>query len=394
MQTQAIQLVHRYAHPDNDKRSLIFLSILSVALLAISGLILYLHAHPATSTPAQANPYKDIQFLVAIIGLPIVALLLIPMQQVLKRQSVAIDSMGIRFDSGGGWLGWLFGASWSLRWNEIEHVTWRFNSQQPRATRLALKARQDTRILVPWLWLDPNQPIPKGPLSIRATTLEKLQPILERTPIAEAIIAHRPDLGLATIEGKTLKNTGLTGVTIVTGLIAATMTFGVLYFIVEDYFTLSAFYVNGPPWVLLIGAAIAGGAIILPILRRTEPKRSDSPIYALLFAVAIGFIAYPLSIRINMWTASQSAISSPYQLGGDYIWHPMVDNRVNHKRPNLPIYLKSSRWWRQFSPGDTHHFTVQRGGLGDWLIDMKALHQEQQNFYHCNGVLDCMGGGH
>lgn len=392
MQTQAIQLVHRYAHPDNDKRSLIFLSILSVALLAISGLILYLHAHPATSTPAQANPFKDIQFLVAIIGLPIVALLLIPIQQVLKRQSVAIDSMGIRFNNGGGWLGGLFGASWSLRWNEIERLTWRFNSQQLRATRLALRAGKDTRLLVPWLWLDPNQPAPQTPHSIWLPTRAKFLPILEHTPIAEAILAQRPDLGLATAnaDGKITQGFDLNGVTPVTGLIAATMTFGVAYFIVENYFTLSAFYVNGPPWAVLIGAAIAAGAIILPILRRTEPKRSDSPIYALLFALAIGFIAYPLSIRINLWTAPQPAISSPYQLGGDYLWHPIH----NPNLPDLDIYLKSSRWWRQFGPGDTHHFTLQRGGLGNWLIDMKAVYQEQQNFYHCNGILDCMGGGH
>ena len=202
--------------------------------------------------------------------------------------------------------------------------------------------------------------------------------------------AHRPDLGLATADGKVTKGFDLNGVTPVTGLIAATMAIGVLYFIVENYFTLSAFYVNGPPWVLLIGAAIAGGAIILMVLRHVEPKRSDSHVYALLFALAIGFIAYPLSIRINMWTAPQPAISSPYQLGGDYLWYP----KDNKELPALPLYLRSSRWWRQFGPGDTHHFTVQRGGLGDWLIDMKAVYQEQQNFYHCNGVLDCMGGGH
>jgi hypothetical protein len=387
MQTQSLRLGHRSTHP----KSLVSLAALSVAFLAIAGLSFYLHTHPSASSHPQTTPLRDIQFLVAIIGLPIVALLLIPMQRALKRQSVRIDDLGIQFDNGGGWLGFIFGRSWSLRWGEIEHAAWQLNPQKLRATRLALRAGKDTRILVPWLWLDPNQPAPQTPHSIWRPTRAKFLPILEHMPIAEAISARRPDLDLtAAANGKITQGFDLNGVTPVTSLIAATMTFGVAYFIVENYFTLSAFYVNGPPWVELVGAAAASGAIILAILRRTEPKRSDSPIYALLFAIAIGFIAYPLSIRINMWTAPQPAISSPYQLGGDYLWHPTH----NPKLPVLDIYLKSSQWWRQFGPGDTHHFTVQHGGLGDWLIDMKALHQEQQNFYHCDGVLDCTGGSH
>lgn len=82
------------------------------------------------------------------------------------------------------------------------------------------------------------------------------------------------------------------------------------------------------------------GAVIYPLLRYVELKRTDSVVYALLFAVAIGFIAYPLSIRVNIWTASQPEVSSAYQLGGDYIWHPKDDKTL----PALPIYLKSSRW--------------------------------------------------
>ncbi|WP_322629931.1 hypothetical protein [Halothiobacillus sp.] len=390
MQTRPISLVHRYAHPERFTRSLIVAIVLSFAFLAISALIFYLQTHPATTT--DTDGWDKFQYLAALIGGLLLGLLLVPAVLTLRRQTVRIDDLGIQFDNGGGWLGFIFGRSWSLRWGEIEHAAWQFTPQQLRATRLALRAEKDTRLLVPWVWLDPNQPASQTPHSIWRPTRAKFLPILEHMPIAEAISARRPDLGLATAnaEGKITKGFDLNGVTPVTGLIAATMAFGVLYFIVENYFALSAFYVNGPPWVVLIGAAIASGAIILAILRRTEPKRSDSPIYALLFAIAIGFIAYPLSIRINMWTAPQPAISSPYQLGGDYLWHPTH----NPKLPVLDIYLKSSQWWRQFGPGDTHHFTVQHGGLGDWLIDMKALHQEQQNFYHCDGVLDCTGGSH
>lgn len=395
MQTLPIRLIHRYAHPDNYKRSLVFLSLLSSALLAAAVLIFYLHAHPAASARPRTSVFLDVQYFITIVGLPIGALTLILALHALKGQSVTVDGTGIRFDNGGGWLGALFGKSWAFRWPEIEHVAWQFNQQQPRATRVVLRIGNNTRMVLPWLWLDPNRPPPQLPHSFWLPSRAKFLPILAHTPVVAAIVAHRPDLGLDTAdtEGMTGERTGLTGVTPVTGLIAATMASGVLYFIIENYFTLSDFYVNGPPWVWLIGAAIGGGALILAVLRQAEPQRKDSAVYALLFAVAIGFIAYPLSIRINLWTAPQPAISSPYQLGGDYLWHPVIDNKESRTLPTLPIYLRSSRWWRQFGPGDTHRFTVQRGGLGNWLIDMKAVYQEQQDFYHCRGALDCLKGG-
>lgn len=69
-------------------------------------------------------------------------------------------------------------------------------------------------------------PIPIVPISFWGTTRAKLLPVLEQTPIAQGIIAHRPDpgLGTATTDGQTTAHSlGQAGVTPVTGLIAATM---------------------------------------------------------------------------------------------------------------------------------------------------------------------------
>ncbi|ANJ67690.1 hypothetical protein A9404_10155 [Halothiobacillus diazotrophicus] len=391
MSSPASRLVHRFAHPNAFWTNLLWTALLSVGLFLAAALIFYLHAHPVGRTDHADDTYRTIQFYIAIVGVPLVALLLVPGLMTLKRQSVVIDDIGIRFDNG-GWLGGMFGTSWALRWPEIDHADWQFNSRQPRASRLALKAGRDTRTLAPWMWTAPNRPIPTTPGSFGGTTRAKFLPILEQTPIVQGIVAHRPDLGLGG-DGEVQRQvhrSGLIGATPLTGLIAATMVFGVGYFILEIYFTLSDFYVNGPPWGLLAGVAVAAGALMLPVLKRAEPERRDSPVYAFLFALAIGFIAYPFSIRLNQWTAPNPPVSVPYQLGGDYLWHPKNDTTL----PALSIYLRTSRWWRQFGPGDTYHFTVQRGGLGDWLIDMHPVYEAQQNFYHCHGALECMRGGH
>lgn len=387
-------LVQRYVHPAAFQRTIISVILAELVMLAVTAAMFFKQMHLATTgAGSHSGVLDDIRIYGSLFGVPALVLLLIPMMFLMKHQVIHVDELGLRFDNGGGMLAGLLARPWSLRWREIESVNWRFNRQQPHLSQLILQTAQGQRVLVPWMWPDTAQPLPKRPFSVSMKSMDdKLLSQLNRMPLVQAIEAARPDLGLQTADptAKPAKGAGLTGVTPVTGLIAATMGFGVLYFITEVYFTLSEFYVVGPPWLGLVGVAAASALLIYILLGAVEPQRKDSAVYALLFAVAVGFIAYPLSIRISIWTAPAAEISSQYELGKDYVWHPKADTSL----PPLHLYLQSSRWWRRFKPGDTHTFEVRRGGLGRWLVDMRRIYSEQKAYYRCNGVLDCMRGGH
>lgn len=56
----------------------------------------------------------------------------------------------------------------------------------------------------------------------------------------------------------------------------------------------------------------------------------------------------------------------------------------------LRLYRKSSDWWRQYEPGDTHTFELRRGGLAIWQVNMSRIYDDQQRYYDCDGVLGCI----
>lgn len=391
-------LVQRYVHPDAFRRTVIAVILAEVAMLAMTGVSFYKQLHlAATGLGNHASLLDDIRIYGTSFVAPALVLLIIPMLFVMKRQVIRVDERGLRFENHVGVFAAILAKPWSIRWSEIRAVDWRFNRQQPHLSQLVLHTAQERRVLAPWMWPDAAQPLPKRPFNVNVKAMsDRILSQLSDMPLVQAIETARPDLGLGAADpaakpGQSLgQGLGLTGVTPLTGLIAATMGFGVIYFIVEVYFTLSEFYVSGPPWAALVAVAVIASLLIYVLLGAVEPKRNDSAIYALLFALAVGFIAYPLSIRISVWTAPGAEIAGQYELGKDYVWHPKGDTSL----PPLHLYLQGSRWWRQFKPGDTHTFDVRRGGLGRWLVDMGRVYREQKAFYRCHGPIDCMGGGH
>jgi hypothetical protein len=58
--------------------------------------------------------------------------------------------------------------------------------------------------------------------------------------------------------------------------------------------------------------------------------------------------------------------------------------------PELRVYLRGSRWWQQYQPGDTYTFELRQGGLKIWQINMSKIYASQKKFYQCSGVASCM----
>ncbi len=177
----------------------------------------------------------------------------------------------------------------------------------------------------------------------------------------------------------------LQGQTPTTIVVAIVFFFFVLYFIIETYFTATEYYAETAPFLVFIIGGLLVAGIVFVVLRKIEPERKDTFAYALLAGLGMGLALYSFIPRINILTDENGVNSYSYILGTDYIWRAKEP-----KSPELDLYLKSSRWWKQYEPGDTYTFNLRKGGLGIWQVNMAKIYDDQKEFYDCNGVLTCM----
>jgi hypothetical protein len=239
--------------------------------------------------------------------------------------------------------------------------------------------------LLPIQWVKHTEPLTKLPI-LGLRQKQKMKQILLESVLVKTIDRIKPgllksDLGKAK-SAKALDSAEITPITVA---ITVSFVLTVFYFITEQYFTLSEYYVDGFPVVLIIAMSLGALIFCYVLIKKLEPKRKDSHVYALLFAIGIGFFLYPFLIRMNIWSDTQGITSYTYELGSDYVWRS-----ENPKLPELEIYLQQSRWWQQFKPGDFYEFDLRYGGLGNWLVNMDKIYTEQQVFYDCHGALECM----
>lgn len=170
-----------------------------------------------------------------------------------------------------------------------------------------------------------------------------------------------------------------------TSVIFVAFIFLVFYFITEIYFLASEYYAATPPYGLMSLIAVLGVGAAYLILKRLEPERRDGWMYALFLGFGIGLASYALLPRINIALDSGGIKSHTYVLSDSYLWEPGEEDF-----PKLDLYLKKSKWWGKFKPGDTYEFNLRRGGLDIWLVDMSPIYEAQQKYYKCGGALECM----
>jgi len=184
---------------------------------------------------------------------------------------------------------------------------------------------------------------------------------------------------------KSNESGNLEGQTPVTIVVANVFFMLVLYFIIENFFTATEYYAESAPYLaLIIGWAFVAG-IVFFILKKAEPERKDTLSYALLAGFGMGLALYSFIPRINILTDEGGINSHSYSLDSDYMW-----KAKEPALPKLDLYLKNSRWWKQYKPGDTYTFNLRKGGLGIWQVNMEQIYDDQKKFYDCDGVLSCM----
>ena len=181
------------------------------------------------------------------------------------------------------------------------------------------------------------------------------------------------------------KSGNLEGQTPTTIVIAIVFFIFVFYFIIETFFTATEYYAEDAPYSVLIAGWIVVSGVVFFLLRNAEPKRKDTLSYALLAGLGMAFALYSVIPRINILTDEKGIKGYTYSLDTDYMW------KANELAvPKLDLYLKSSRWWQQYKPGDEYVFNLRKGGLGIWLVNMEKIYDDQKKYYDCDGVLTCM----
>jgi hypothetical protein len=159
-----------------------------------------------------------------------------------------------------------------------------------------------------------------------------------------------------------------------TSVIFAAFIFLVFYFITEIYFLASEYYAATPPYGLMSLFVVVGVVFAAYLaLKRLEPERKVGWIDALFFGFGIGLASYALQPRINIALDPGGIKSHTYVLSETYLWEPGEDGY-----PKLDLYLKKSKWWEQFKPGDRYEFNLRKGVLDIWLVDMSPIYEAQQ----------------
>ena len=157
------------------------------------------------------------------------------------------------------------------------------------------------------------------------------------------------------------------------------------YFIIEHYFTASEYYAEEPPYMAMILSSLVGVILVFVFLKKVEPERNNSALFALLTGLGVGLATYSFIPRLNIITDTGGLSTYPYILTTDHIWKSDTASL-----PELHLYFEHSKWWRQYEPGDSYTFELRKGGLNIWLVSMSKIYEEQKQYYDCDGVLSCM----
>jgi len=144
----------------------------------------------------------------------------------------------------------------------------------------------------------------------------------------------------------------------------------VVYFISEHYFLASEYYVNSPPYLIISIISLMAIFYVFRLLKKKEPERKDSHLYAIIVAIGVALFLYSFIPRINV------------------IW--VADDNIS---PSIRLYSKLSKFWQEFKPGDKYFFEIRRGGLGVWLVNMDRVYAEQKEYYDCNTYMNCAKEG-
>jgi len=350
-----------------------------VATLYFGGRYLGLDDIPSHDLTRTSSDFRLSLLLWFFILLPVI---LIPLLFVARRMHVIVNDAGIYFRSGLSKELKFLAPDWSVRWNELQGVSWQLASGQYIASRLTLETKRKKYRISPWHWVESGARLDSYFPKVKYSK-EQAGSVLRRTALVEWVRrkygGYRDDSFYQTRQPAIDLDFDGADVTPLTAIIAGAFIALVSSFIIEIYFAANEFYAGGTPYQLIGMFTLLGFLLVLLALRHFEPERKNSALYALLFGLGTGLAAYPLLVRVNAWTDNGGLHEYDYRLGADYVWRSVMPGA-----PDLEMYLSGSAWWRQFVPGDGYTFELRKGGLGFWQINMTTVYEAQKKFTPTN----------
>ena len=133
-------------------------------------------------------------------------------------------------------------------------------------------------------------------------------------------------------------------------------------------------YVNGAPWLVYLGISTVLSGVMFWYAGRAKISLFERWTLALGTILALTIVFYFSALRINAWTASETA-ATHYILQESL--HLIPDNR------ELPeLYFEDHiEFWQSRKPGESYNILVIRGWLGFHQYDIRIFHDDYRNFF-------------
>jgi len=317
----------------------------------------------------NGNIFTAIQFFIPLF-IPLFAIIVI---RFTMRATFILDDTGIVYFSGIPEKYQWIRLDWKYRWDDISAIVYKKQKIiNPRLSVITLNSNKKTVRLVPWQWVDPNDPYANNSLKSQLTmSHKKIHQQLEETPMLRFFKEHgflgrQPDhKDPADILNSNLKARIITGLFIVC----------IIYFIGDVFFGLTEYYVPDTPWHIFVLAGFLGAFIAHRFLYKESLRKQDSILMAVLFGLGIGLASYPLSIHASQWGDTNDLISYAYELREENKWYP-----VDSDMPVL-FFDRRSHYWAQFAKGAQMNFELRQGVFGYVQINMVPIYADQKRFY-------------
>ena len=292
------------------------------------------------------------------------------------QSKLILDDTGIIYISGIPKKFQLIRLDWQYRWSDISGATFRKESfVGPLMSSVGLIINSKTTRIIPWRWVDPNDTQDKNATkgSFMASQASLHQKVKDT-----AVMKFLESRGILNSEKNLDDPADALNSNRIAQIITGLFIVCILYFITDVFFGLDEYYAPTTPWFVFILCGCLGIYGSYKMLLREKLQKNYCIAMAVLFGLGIGFISYPLSIRLNIWTDDQGLISYTYELGSGDKWIPR-DSRA----PVLD-FDRRSKYWAQFNVGEQKVFELRRGVFGFTQIYMKDIYEDQKKFYRSN----------
>lgn len=279
-----------------------------------------------------------------------------------KHDRLYLSDEGIRYHSRFPWLV----SSWALRWDELRAVKLHTRLDGRIRTQtavLAFETAQRSYRVRPFDWLTADAPLSPRRLFLR----EKYS----GDPLDELpLVRYLRERGVVPVSaaGTEIANFALERNP--RAAAAAIAIIAVLLYAFADIVANSETYLMAPPyWAFALGGALAG-VLAFPWLRRGHVPAAVNGGLAAMLALVVAVAMFPLLLRINQVTDRHGLQSFAYTF-----MPPGAFAATDAHMPDIEL-ARFNTYWEELKPGALRMFSIRRGGLGFYQIDLAPLYEE------------------